>query len=161
MCTPAKVRGCSNFVILGFLGGGIKIFLISGAVVLWAGIFLREAGSFYVHFPILKCKISKIQKFLAPSFSIFTFSDLRYMQGFKYILALTLNLNFLVQLCECRQTWQLLVKIEKDSSVNKQPGKQHKVEFLRRRALTRCLWLISLYIWQYFINVFTKKICSI
>ena len=50
------------------------------------GILLRgEVSSFSDPYPILKWKISKIQKFLpaAPSFSMFTFSDLRWMQGFK------------------------------------------------------------------------------
>ena len=62
-------------------------------------ISLGEVISFYVHFPILKCKVLKIQKFLPvePSFSIFPYSDLRYMQCFRQLLTLTLNLNFVVK----------------------------------------------------------------
>ena len=49
-------------------------------------IYLGEVSSLYVCFPILKRKILKIQTFLpaAPSVSIFTFSDLRYTEGFKF-----------------------------------------------------------------------------
>ena len=54
---------------------------------------------FSIHFLILKCKIQKLKNVLpaAPSFSIFTFSDLRKMQSFKQIFTLTLTLNFIFQ----------------------------------------------------------------
>ena len=54
---------------------------------------------FSIHFLILKCKIQKFKNVLpaAPSFSIFTFSDLRKMQSFKQIFTLTLTLNFIFQ----------------------------------------------------------------
>ena len=45
--------------------GEVKIFLISGGLPYerGRGISLGEVSSFYVHFPILKCKDSKIEKF--------------------------------------------------------------------------------------------------
>ena len=78
--TVRVINGCDGLEYWNFgFWGMVKIFLISVGVSYEGGII------FYVHFPILKCKISKFREILlaAPSFSIFTFSDLRYMQGFK------------------------------------------------------------------------------
>ena len=64
-CAPsAKVRGSNwNFGILGFLGRS-KYFRFPGCFSYERGyIFLGEVSWFSVHFPILKCKISKIKKF--------------------------------------------------------------------------------------------------
>ena len=98
---PLRLTGEFEFWNFGFWGKS-KHFRFQGRVILSGGyISQRERGeviSFSVHFPILKSKISKIQGNLAtPSFSKFTFSDLRWMQGFKQLLTSTLNLNFLVQ----------------------------------------------------------------
>ena len=170
-----RLGDCWNFEFLR----EVKIFFISFGELsfLWVGHFIFRRGRsvysqsiFSSHFKMQDFKNSKKFLPLAPSFSIFTFLDLRQMQGFMYILALTLNLNFLFQgavsfsrssffsplsghskptmkpsnhetafffihlvglkcspnhpvnsqsiLCECKQTWQLLVKIKSDLFVN-------------------------------------------
>ena len=81
---PPRLGGVG---ILVFFGGEVsKYFWYQWGVGLW-GIYISfgEVSSLCVYFPILECKIWKYQKFspVAPSFSIFTFSDLRYMQCFK------------------------------------------------------------------------------
>ena len=96
VCTPRYFQS-GGARIVGFWGGQ-NIFNFRGLVLRGEGyISLEEVSSFYIHFPILKCKISKIRKVQGPSFSVFTFSNLRWVQVFKQILTLTLNLNFLEQ----------------------------------------------------------------
>ena len=72
--------------------GEVKTFLISGRIALWGWgtYFLRQ----FSHFEM---QDFKFQKYFAeaPSFLIFTVSDLRQVQNFKQILTLTLNLNSL------------------------------------------------------------------
>ena len=92
--------GSWNIGILSFCGRSKYFWFHGGEGLSFEGyISWGEVISFSVHFPNLKCKISKTQNFLpvAPSFLIFTFSDFRWMQGFKYILTLSPNLNFLIQ----------------------------------------------------------------
>ena len=90
VCTPTKFRGQLEFWVFG---GRSKYFWFKRYI------FYGEVSLFSVCFPILECKTWKIQIFLpeAPPFSIFTFSDLRWMQGLKYALTLMLNLIFFVQ----------------------------------------------------------------
>ena len=57
-------------------------------------IFLNKILFIFIYFDT---QMKTIQIHAVPSLSVLTLSDLRWMQGFKYILTLTLNLNFLFQ----------------------------------------------------------------
>ena len=63
VCTPAKVRG--RVGILVFWGKSKYSWFQGGCPMREGGrgISLGQVSSFYVHFPILKCKDSKIEKF--------------------------------------------------------------------------------------------------
>ena len=96
VCTSAKARVEMEFWNFGYLRweGGCPM---KGVILCWR----RSAGQFILHLfsPFWNATFQNFKKFwsVAPSFSIFTFSNLRYMQGCRYILTLTVNLNFFVQ----------------------------------------------------------------
>ena len=75
-CAPAKVRG--RVGILGFLGKSKYSWFQGGCPMREGGVFLwgRSVHSTSI-FPFWNARIQKLKN------SIFTFSDLRYMQGFK------------------------------------------------------------------------------
>ena len=79
------MRGREGSWNFGFLGE-VKIFLISSGLFNEGHyISLGEVTSFYPNFPILKCKISKFQKFLtaAPSFLNIHISRFKIHSGFQ------------------------------------------------------------------------------
>ena len=72
---PVKVRGSVGILNFLVFWGGQNIFDFRGG----GGIFIWGRS---VHSPSILLKTQRILP-VAPSFSIFTLSDLRYMQGFK------------------------------------------------------------------------------
>ena len=82
VCPLLRLGEVLEFWIFWFFGE-VKIFLISGG----RGVIRCGEGGIFiwgrsVHSPSILLKTQRILP-VAPSFSIFTLSDLRYMQGFK------------------------------------------------------------------------------